>query len=312
MKYDIYFHNDFDGRASAAVMLAFLRSRGDDIGRYTAMTHGKEHAWYKADFFSKGGPAIVVDFTYHPKAAWWFDHHATTFKKPEWKKHFTSDRQHRLEPSYRSCCGLVYASLKKDFGWNPPKHFSKFVAWADKIDGAGYASAKETIEMKDAAILMNSYIEALDHTAKEDAHMIDLMARYPLERVIKDPGIAKALARLKRNVQKSVAFYKKNIKTFDRSTFVDVRNDPLNGLLRYAPYYLYPKSVYSVRMRRKGDLWYLGVSANPWRRSENKLDIGTIMKTYRGGGHKDVGATEFKTMQQALRAFKEINVLLER
>jgi hypothetical protein len=312
MKYDIYFHNDFDGRASAAVMLAFLHSRGDDIERYTAMTYGTESAWYKLGFFDKGNPAIVVDFTYHPRAAWWFDHHASTFKKLEWKKHFKSDKHHRLEPQYKSCCGLVYAALTRDFNWNPPKHLAKFVAWADKIDGAGYSSAKETLAMRDPAILMNSYIEALSHTAKEDAHMIKLMAEKPLGEVIKDPKIAKAITHLKMNVKRSLAFYERNLEVFTRSTFVDVTKDPLHGLLRYAPYYIYPKIVYSARMKNKGKLWYLGVAASPWRRLENKLDIGAIMKTYHGGGHKDVGATEFKTKAQAEKAFREINKLLER
>lgn len=309
MKYDIYFHNDFDGRACAAVMLAFLQSRGDDIERYVAMSYGKEKPWYKMNFFAGGNPAIVVDFTYHPKAAWWFDHHPTTFKKPEWKKYFKSDKQHRLDAQYRSCCGLVYASLKRDFGWKPPKHFEAFVRWADKIDGAGYASAKETIEMKDPDIQMNSYVEGLSHTEKEDAHMIRLMASQSLEKVLKDPSIAHAVAGLKKKVAQSMAFYKKNLKVFKRSVFVDLSRDPLNGLLRYAPYALYPEAVYNIRMRPKGKLWYLGVASSPWHRAENKLDIAAIMRGYGGGGHKNVGAAEFPTRAAALKAFETINAL---
>ena len=34
MTYDLYFHNDFDGHASAAVMLSFLGGRGDRIGHF--------------------------------------------------------------------------------------------------------------------------------------------------------------------------------------------------------------------------------------------------------------------------------------
>ena len=63
-------------------------------------------------------------------------------------------------------------------------------------------------------------------------------------------------------------------------------------------------------MRPKGNLWYLGVAANPWRRPANKLDLGALMREYHGGGHKDVGATEFKTRDEAVEAFREINILL--
>jgi hypothetical protein len=310
MDYDIYFHNDFDGRASAAVMLAFLRSRGENIKRYRSMTYGKEKAWYKENYLTKGNPAIVVDFTYHPKAAWWFDHHPTTFKKPEWRKRFVPDAQHHLEPNYVSCTHLVYAVLKKEFSWTPPKHFGKFVEWANKIDGAGYRSAKETIAMKDPGVLMNAYVEALPHTEREDKHMIELMAEKPLEEVVKDPGIARALAGLKKKVSKSLAYQKRRMQSFERSTFVDLTRDPLNGLLRFAPYYFYPKKIYSFRMRPKGKLWYLGLQANPWHRAANKMDIGALMREYGGGGHKDVGATEFGSRTKAEEAFREMNLLL--
>jgi hypothetical protein len=312
MKYDIYFHNDFDGRASAAVMLAFLRSRGDDIERYVSMTYGKEKAWYDEHFFEKGNPAIVVDFTYHPKATWWFDHHASTFKKPEWKKYFKPDAQHHLAPQYASCCGLVYAVLKKEFGWKPPKHFVQFIKSADMIDGAGYRSARQTIEMKTPDLQVNAFIEGLSHTEKEDKLIIELMARFPLATVVQYPSIKKAVIRLNRNIQKSLLFYQKNLQIYKNTTFINLANDPLNGLLRYASYYLYPKADFGIRMRPKGRLWYLGVGVNPWRQPVLDIDLGALMKQYRGGGHYGVGATEFHTKKEAFKAFEEINALLNK
>lgn len=311
MKYDIYYHNDFDGRASAAVMLAFLRSRGDEIEGYFPLTYGAHEHLFDRNAFAGKNPAIIVDFMYHPGAAWWFDHHPTAFKKPEWKKHFRPDKQHRLDPKYPSCTHLVYASLVKDFKWRAPAHFKSFVKWADILDGAGYASARQTIEMKDPGVIINSYIEGMPHATREDKHMIDLMARKPLSTVIRDPSIARDIARLKKKVRSSIAFYEKHMRVFKRSTFIDLTKDPLNGLLRYAPYYLCPKSVYSFRMRPKGKWWYLGVSANPWRARENRFDIGKIMKKYNGGGHKGVGATEFHTRADAVRAFEKINKLFD-
>ncbi len=310
MKYDIYFHNDFDGRASAAVMLAFLRSRGDDIDRYVAMTYGDIGGWMRNNFFDKGNPAIVVDFTYHPKAAWWFDHHPTAFKKAEWAKRFKPDAQHHLDGSYLSCCHLVYTALKQDFGWVPEKHFQDFVKWMDVIDGARYRSAKQTIEMKEPMIQMNAFIEAMWHTPEEDEKMITLLAERPIAEVIKVPFIARGVKQIKKNVKKSMAFYKKNLKCFDKSTFIDITEDPLHGLLRLAPYYLYPKSIYSGRIKKKGKVWYLGIAANPWRLSSNGWDLGMLMRRYGGGGHMHVAATEFPARGEALKAFGEINAVL--
>src|SRR5581483_7562722 len=95
MKYDIYFHNDFDGRAAAAIMLAFLRSRGDDAEHFVPLGYEMQDAYLKENFFAthklfkgKRNPPIIVDFAFHPKAAWWFDHHPTTFKREEWREKF--------------------------------------------------------------------------------------------------------------------------------------------------------------------------------------------------------------------------------
>jgi hypothetical protein len=308
MTYDIYFHNDFDGRASAAVMLAFLRERGDDIERYVSMTYGKESAWYNEDFFTQQGknPVIVVDFTYHPKAAWWFDHHASTFKKPEWKSRYQKDKQHQLSPEYPSCCGLVQAALQKNFGWKPPRHFAAFVKSADMLDGAGYRSARQTIEMKGADLQMNAFIEGFPHTEKEDRLIVELMSKYPLANIVKHPTVAKALAKLNKKVAKSLELHRKNIRVSHNITFIDLKDDPMNGLLRYAPYYLYPKTKFAIRMRPKGKLWYLGVGVNPWRKPANYPDLGALMRRYHGGGHKGIGATEFHSKKEAMKAVGEI------
>ncbi len=311
MKYDIYFHNDFDGRASAAVMLAFLRSRGDSVARYVAMTYGSEKSWLKSDLSKKRNPAIVVDFTYHPKAAWWFDHHASAFKKEIWKKHFKPDLKHQLDPKYKSCCHLVYDSLKRDFNWKPPRYFAELAKWLDMIDAAGYPTAESTVEMRDPALLMMAFVEALPHTAKEDAHIIKLLAEKPLVAVIKAPSVAGAIKRLKQKRRESLRFYKREVKLFGHTTFIDLTNDPLHGFLRFAPYYLYPKMVYGGRMKQRGAWWYLGVGVNPWRRLQNSHDIGALMKRYRGGGHKNVGATEFRSKKDALKAFEEIKKILD-
>ncbi len=314
MKYDLYFHNDFDGRAAAAVMLAFLRSRGDDIARYFPMTYGYESTWLTKDFSREKNPAIVVDFLYHPKAAWWFDHHATAFKKAQWKKAFKSDNHHRYDPSCRSACRFVCASLKKDFGWKPPRHLRVLAKWLDIFDSGGYRSAKETIQMKPPAYQMNAFIEARDHTAKEDRLLIELLATQPLERIVKVPHIARAIRAMQKKVSASVEFYRKHLQVFENNTFIDLTEDPLGGFLRFTPYYLYPKQMFHVRLRKKGaGVWYLGVGANPWHRSKNRLPLGVMMRRkYGGGGHHNAGAAEFRTRAEAMRAFEKINALLNR
>jgi len=314
MKYDIYFHNDFDGRASAAVMLAFLRSRGGDIARYVAMTYGSEKEWLRQDLAKKRNPAIVVDFIYHPRAAWWFDHHPTTFRNRKWEKAFKPDKFHCYDASYKSACHLICDSLKKNFGWKPPAHLKELARWLDVIDGAGYRSPRETIEMKSAALQINALTETTRCTETGDRFFVRLLADRPLSQIVKVPRVARAIRALRKKVRESMRFYKKNIRSFKKTTFIDVTEDPLRGLFRFAPYYFYPKSLYGFSLKKKKEgVWYLGVGVAPWRRAANRLDLGLLLRRrYRGGGHKDVAATEFKTKGDAMRAFEKLNALLNR
>jgi len=228
MKYDVYHHNDFDGRASAAVMLAFLRSRGDDIEHFVPVNYYLLSQWLSEDFFKKHklfkgqrNPAIVVDFLYHPKAAWWFEHHPTTFKKPEWAKRFRADQQHHLAPQYPSCTHLVYDALRKNFGWKPPRHIKELVKWLDVIDGAQYRSARQTIEFKEPALQVNEFVEMKLHRATGNKRLIELLATEPLDAIARLPEVRRFVKKLRKEYAKGLAFIKKNTKIVGGVSFLD-------------------------------------------------------------------------------------------
>src|SRR5271170_6585603 len=193
MNYDISFHNDFDGRASAAIVLAFLRSRGDDIEHYVPIKYDIIPQWLNEKFLEKHkifrdgqrarhNPAIIVDFPFHPQAAFWFDHHIRPFRKPGWEKKFKPDESHRFAPEYRSACHLVYDSLSEGFGWKPPAHLRELVKWLDIIDFANYKSAKQTIEMKEPALQANVFIE----NTSDDFAMTVATIRFLAEKSLDD------------------------------------------------------------------------------------------------------------------------------
>lgn len=317
MTYDIYFHNDFDGRASAAVLLAFLRERGDRIAHYVSVNFDSMPQWLDEKFFKKHklftgkrNPAIVVDFPYHPKAAWWFDHHLTAFKKAPWQKKFRPDKFHHHDPSYASACHLVMASLQKSFGWSPPRHIRELAKWLDVIDGAGYTSARQTILMKEPALQANNFIESRTDSKKITLWTIRFLSQKSIEKYADAPIVKESMQGIRRKTAVAVKFYKKNINILGKVMFVDLASVDLGEAGHYAPYYLYPRFVYLVRFRQKQNFFHIGVSANPWRRSENKIHIGELLRKYGGGGHKNVGGVEFKTRAKAERAVRDIIKLL--
>ena len=317
MIYDLYFHNDFDGRAAAAIMLDFLRTRGDDIEHFVPVGYEMTEQWLKENFFKrhklfrgKRNPAIVVDFAFHPGAAWWFDHHPTTFKSEVWKKRFKPDAQHQYDPKYASCCGQVTAVLKKDFGWRPSAHFKELVHWGDILDAARYASARQVVELGDIGIQLDAFIDRYPKSARTGKRLVELMAEKPISFIARLPDVRRAVAAIRKSRAASLAYHRKHLKITGRTGYIDLTQSA-SGKNRYACYYLYPNLLYAVRILRKGKFFQLSVGQNPWRRKENRIDIGEVMKKYGGGGHFGVGATEIPKKKDAEKYAHEIVSYLE-
>lgn len=317
MIYDVYFHNDFDGRASAAVMLAFLGSRGDGIGHFVPVDFGITKQWLDERFFAKHrlfkgthNPAIVLDFPYHPGAAIWFDHHPTTFKKEEWRKKFRPDKSHRLDPEYLSNCHLTYTALKENFGWKPPAHFRELVKWADVIDGARYASAEETILLEGAGLEVMAYADRTENDLRATTAFVKILAKESITEIAKMPAVRRAAAAVRKEHLKTLTFYRRNVEVMQDATLIDLTGTTLSSL-RFAPYYLYPKTLYAVRMTKSGRFYHVGVGANPWirgtaRKRHADVHIGKLMHRFGGGGHKNAGACEITTKRAALAAVQTI------
>jgi hypothetical protein len=319
MKYDIYFHNDFDGRASAAVMLAFLRSRGDDIEHYVPVNYGIIPQWIKKGFFAKNklfrghhNPAIVVDFPYHPEAVFWFEHHPTTFKKSEWKRKFHPTKFHHYDTSYPSACSLVADALQKSFGWRVPKHITELTKWLDIIDSANYRSSAQTVAMKEPALRANNFIEWKSGSRRITVWSIKFLATRSLKSYVEQPEVKRGIRKIFRNTERALNFYRKNLRIFGGVMVVDLSGMHLSEAVHYAPYYLHPKLLYCIRYTKLPHHFHMNLSANPWRRLHNKVHIGELLRKYGGGGHKGVGGVEITKKKDLDRVTREIIGFLNR
>ncbi|HVN26073.1 MAG TPA: hypothetical protein VMT99_00260 [Candidatus Paceibacterota bacterium] len=308
MLYDIYFHNDFDGRASAAVMTAFLRSRGDDVGHFAAVDFDLQDQWMSERFFARHrlfagrrNPAVVVDFFYHPAAAWWFDHHPTTFKKESWKKSYRPSRERVLDPSYVSCTRLVFESLKKNFGWKPPRLIGDLVKRADIVDGARYRTPRETIYLTTVETQLDAFIDETRKNPATAQRMIEDFATKPLPMIAKQPRIARVVTKLRAKNMKALAFYRRNLKIAGRVSVIDLEKANVETL-RYAPYFLKPKIRYAIRITKKDGQFHVGIGDNAWMKPGN-VNLGALLARFGGGGHWGAGAVNFtsrKAVDQAV------------
>ncbi len=307
MTYDIYFHDDFDGRSSAAVMLNFLESRGDSIKNFYPVDFNISWQKRKIAASNRRNPAIVVDFPYHPEAAAWFDHHETTFLKKGWQRKFRPSRLFHWDPKAPSCCGLIVKSLEKDFDYQPPKHIKELARWLDMIDSAHFRSAKQVIEKKEPALQLEEFIDSRKTKDELGEWFIRILANLPLEKIVKDNRIRKFLPELKTQRKKSFAFYRRNLKLIGRITFIDLSRTEIREL-RVASFYIYPKVVYGLAAKRYNNgLFSLSLSANPWRRWENRVHLGEFLrKNFGGGGHHDAAGATFKFRKLVQAAVQKI------
>ena len=67
----IHYHRDFDGMVSAAVLACILRDlRGEDVC-WESVNYDQRSDW---ENFERGRRFAIVDFHFHPRAEYWFDH----------------------------------------------------------------------------------------------------------------------------------------------------------------------------------------------------------------------------------------------
>ena len=96
----LYFHSPcFDGIVSCVIASDFLeRYGGWRFERFYAIDYAMRANWLSQTLHSC---SAIVDFLYHPQAAFWADHHSTTFVTQAAKRDFDA-RQNKSWMFYDS------------------------------------------------------------------------------------------------------------------------------------------------------------------------------------------------------------------
>ena len=309
MKYDIYFHGGcFDGAASVATLLYFLRLRGDSYGKFIPLTHPVNKNWWKK--LKMKNPSAIVDITHHPLAAIWFDHHPTTFIDKKWEKNFKPDLWHQLNTKSPSCTSLIYRHLTKNFKIRPPKYITELARWLDITDAAGFKNVKEALSLKPPAMQIAKSFVDLKPPASYAKSVILALSESPLAKVAKLKEVRKRFLKHKNGIKKSWPEIKKRLVLKDKVAILYGMSKRLTAA-RFAPYYFYPESKYSVRILKRGKFFVLSVGINPWNRPKNQAHIGRYLEksfsnAVSAGGHSVAGAAAFKTKKEALEAVSKI------
>jgi hypothetical protein len=306
----LYHDHCFDGSASAAFFSQFYADRiqADANFAYTGMAHTADQ--YFADDLFNGDENAIVDFKYspHERLTWWFDHHQSAFLCPDDAEHFRTQRKgnYFFDPTFRSCTKYIATIAKDKFGYENP-FLADLVKWADIIDGAQYASAREAVELAAPAMKLTLLIEAAK--GSDIIHrIIGWMRTKQLEEIIEMPEIQALFRPLYERHLSSIDLIRQQSVTEGGVIFFDLIQKGIDGYNKFIPYHLFPGNVYTVSVSEQTFRTKVSVGSSPWAGDQVKHNLATICERYGGGGHSKVGAISFPTgaIEQARKVAREI------
>lgn len=311
MKVRVFYHDKcFDGAASAAILTRFYQERiriGAEF-QYTGLVHRAGALFDESQF--DGDENVIVDFKYSasPRITWWFDHHQSAFLTPEDQEHFEQQQSTKkfYDPDFKSCTKFLATITHQRFGFNP-QPVSELIEWADIIDGALYEDPKTAVEMKEPAMKLTMVIEATQDSTLIP-RLIPKLATEKLGDILRQPLVAELIPPLLKRHKQSIEIIRERSDCTDGTIYFDVTDHELEGYNKFIPYYLHPRSTYSVGLSKSSFRTKVAVGSNPWSPAPPQVNLAKICERYGGGGHARVGAISFppNMFDQARQAAAEI------
>lgn len=312
MRIRILYHDHcFDGAASAAFFSRFMEDKfypGAEF-LYTGMAH-KASQIFEDNLFD-GDENAIVDFKYstNPNLTWWFDHHQSAFLSPEDAEQYQRTRTPKklYDPSFRSCTKFISTVTRESWGYDS-QDLCDLVHWAEIIDGALYASAKEAVDLGAPAMQLTLVIEGSKGSDMVQRIIRWMRSKMSLAEIMRQPDIQTVYAPLYERHLRSIDIIRERSSHEDGVIYFDLASTGLEGYNKFIPYYLYPESLYTVSVSASTFRTKVSVGSNPWAKRPLKHNLASICERYGGGGHAKVGAISFETgeLEKARNAAAEI------
>jgi hypothetical protein len=307
----LYFHYPcFDGLVSGVLAWEFLeRHKKWNITRFSPVNYPLPKSWLGRKLHT---PCAVVDFPYHPKAAFWADHHQTSLSgKARASYQQRKDRSCLIyDHSAPSCAGLLYRHLRKSLANKP--HFKEMAAWAEKIDSAAFSSVEEAILGDAPALQINRSLLLEDKSGRKYARFLMTQLRdHDLTYVAALDEVKRREQRVRRSLEKGLQRVRARARKEVGNVIVfDTRRNRKQMISRYAPYSVAPNARYSIGVVRSPESIGITAMRNPWRKFRS-IALGRAFEEFGGGGHQRVGAVRLP-VDQGKRVEDVIKSLLSR
>lgn len=250
---------------------------------------------------------VIANVPYVPGCGMWFDHHTSEQERLDSKLQFKGKSQ-----AAPSCARVIYEYYggKERLG-----RFEEMVTQADKVD-SGQISIEE-IQNPTRWVLFGFVMDprtGLERFTSFGANneqlmqvLIDACRRLPIERILELPEIA---VRVKLYFEQNEQFKKMLLEksyTDENIIIIDVRGlETIYTGNRFLIYSLFPEQNISIWITdgKAHQNCVFSVGYSTINRTA-KIDVGSLMLKYGGGGHKAVGTCQVK-YSDADRVLKEL------
>ena len=304
----IHYHRDFDGMVSAAVLAKILRSRFSEACGWRSVNYDQRTDW---ENFQTGERFAIVDFHFHPRAEYWFDHHPTTFLTPELRSQYRPSDRWSWDETSPSCPPLILQHAREHWDYTPAERFVEMSHWSNVIDAARFHDVEQALFGDEPALRISRALTAAPTPNWTDT-LVGAMVDDSLEDVARRADVEKAWQRAVRNRDKALRQFPPTVESTDEMVVLYDASSNRIRRERFAAFFHFPKALYSVGVIPTRAGFHVTAGQNPWNIPDSELHIGEVMESYGGGGHRAVGGVNARDLQDARRIAGEVAVALRR
>lgn len=298
----VYYHRDFDGMCAGAILTRILRDRGETSVRLESVNYDQRTDWTN---FAAGARFAIVDFHFHPRAEYWFDHHPTTFLSPDLRATFAPSERWAWDESSPSCPPLILEHAARYWGYDPPTRFREMAVWSDIVDAARFESVEQAVFGDEPALRLMRSLTVAPHPGWVD-ELAEALVDRSLEDVARRDDVERAHQRASRNRDRALEQFPPTVQWKRGGViFYDASSGKIRRE-RFAPFYHHPEVRYSVGVIPTRSGFHITCGENPWNPPENPVHVGEIMERYGGGGHRAVGGANPPSLEAARAAGREV------
>lgn len=254
---------------------------------------------------------ILANVPYAPGCGLWFDHHSSEDDRLGVIQ-FTGASKHSP-----SCARVIweYYGGHKTF----PARFDTMLAFVDRCDSGDLTP--EEVARPEGWILLSFLMDPRTGLGRYRDYrisnyqlmmrLVDLCRTEPVEAILADPDVAERVKRYFEQEEQFRAMLKARSRVAGKVLLIDLRNqEEIYTGNRFTAYALFPEANVSVQViwgkARQNVVLTVGKSIFD---KSNPVDIGRLMLSYGGGGHRNVGTCQVPE-NQADRIIEDVVTLL--